>query len=277
VSGSPRPAALRLATWEEHLLRAALLEGDAAAAAWQELRRELDLDVLRGPAGGLLPRIYRNLSQSADPALPRLRGAYRRTWYLNQLKLAEAARALRRLHGAGIRPLLLKELPLTLHYAGDLGLRAIGRLGLWVPPARREEARRLLGAEGGAQVEAPTLGFELRCADDGAEDWWSASSPSRVGDVPARALGPADLLLLVWTDAWEHGVTPLRWAPDAFRILRVAGERLDWERLAARARKTGSAAVARACLARLVELLDLPASTATPPGRGADMTPIGVG
>jgi hypothetical protein len=109
-------------------LRAALRPGDEGVAAWATLRDVLDLDDIWDPdIHRLLPLVYVNLRDAGvdDPDLPRLKGLYRRTWYLNQLKLAEARPWLELLQGEGIDTLLLKGVPLGLEYYGDLGQRPI--------------------------------------------------------------------------------------------------------------------------------------------------------
>lgn len=67
---------------QEQVLRAALLPGEAGAAAWGRLRPELDIDDLwDSEIYRMLPLVQRNLQGLGldDPDLPRMRGLARRT------------------------------------------------------------------------------------------------------------------------------------------------------------------------------------------------------
>ena len=79
---------------QELLLRAALLEGEAALSAWQQWQAEADLDHLDYGSFRLLPLLYQNLQrhQIKHPWLPTLKGIHRRTWYQNQLRLQSLLR-----------------------------------------------------------------------------------------------------------------------------------------------------------------------------------------
>src|SRR5947207_6928619 len=98
----PSPADL-----EQLLLRAALLDGDAALDAWESARalpRHIDDAPYR-----VLPQLYRNLSALGveDPEMVRLKGVYRHCWTSNQTRLAAAQRALDALRGARLEALPL--------------------------------------------------------------------------------------------------------------------------------------------------------------------------
>ena len=87
VSGQPSVVSL--------VMRAALGEGDAARAAWAEVRPALDLDNLPPEVWPLLPPLYVNLCRwkLEDSWRPRLKGIYRQTWSGNQLRLKHLAQA----------------------------------------------------------------------------------------------------------------------------------------------------------------------------------------
>src|SRR5689334_20225737 len=83
----------------ELLLRAALLDGDAAIRAWGEWRaahidEQFDLASFR-----LLPLVYKNLAAAEcdDAYMGRLKGVYRRSWFLTQSLLTRSAEAVGRL------------------------------------------------------------------------------------------------------------------------------------------------------------------------------------
>jgi hypothetical protein len=72
------------------LLKAALLDGNAALDAWHEFgAANAGIDHLEGDAYRLLPQLFRSLQSLGleEPALGRLKGIYRHAWYANQLLL----------------------------------------------------------------------------------------------------------------------------------------------------------------------------------------------
>ena len=248
------------------LLRAALLDGERAITAWRSLRPELDLDEPEFAEQRLLPLVYRQLDRNGvdDPDLPRLRGLYRRTWYVNQLLLDRTKRALEVVQEADADPLLVSswELP-ALHYA-DLGLRAVGRLALLIRPELVPPAARALSEAGWSGPLDPSESF-LRSrhnavyeAQNGdacavywrlfheytepgridAEDLWEPAADFVLGDVPARALGGADELLNVLIAGARVNPWPsLSWIADAMAVLRSTDTEVDWGRLLRQTRR----------------------------------------
>jgi Uncharacterised nucleotidyltransferase len=213
------------------LLRAALLEGESGAEAWRELRPGFRLDDLDTASTALLPLLHRQLERRGvdDPLLPRLSGVYRRTWYVNHLRLDEVRGALGALEEAEVAPLVVSSWELPVRWYGDLGLRPAAELHVLVRP---EEAGRA----------AETCVVHTRLFDDfrGAEveDLWEAAAELDVGGVVTRTLGPADELLDVClrgarTNAWPS----ILWIADAATVIAVAGSELDWERLVRQARR----------------------------------------
>ncbi len=103
ASPSHRPAWLPSGL-DQQLLRVALLDDDRAAAAWHELRPQLDLDTIDWDQHRLMPLVERGLRRSGvdDPDLGRLRGIHRQSWSRNQLLLRRTAPALARLEAEGI-------------------------------------------------------------------------------------------------------------------------------------------------------------------------------
>ena len=72
---------------ERLVLVTALGEPDRALAAWQELRRDFDLQTTEDLAFAALPLVYRRLRAAGidDPDLARLKGIYRSAWARNTL------------------------------------------------------------------------------------------------------------------------------------------------------------------------------------------------
>jgi Uncharacterised nucleotidyltransferase len=245
---------------QELLLRAALLDGERAIAAWGSVRPELDLDDPEFVEQRLLPLVYRQLDRNGidDRDLPRLRGIYRRTWYVNQLLLDRTKRALEVVREADADPLVVGSWELPALYYGDFGLRAVPRLSLLVRPELVSRAARALSEAGWSGPLDPSESF-LRSrhnavyqAQNGdacavywrlfheytepgridAEDLWEPAADFVLGDVPARALGRADELLNVLIAGARVNPWPsLNWIADAVAVLRWSDAEVDWGRV----------------------------------------------
>jgi hypothetical protein len=139
----------------DSLLHAALLDGEPAIAAWAAARSTLSEDRWRDTEDGwLLSLVYRNLQAAGfhDADTPRLKGVYRRTWYLNQLRRRELREIVCQLQDGGVAVLVRGELPLALRYYKDLGLRPTGNVEILVREAQATVALELM-ASMGWQVE----------------------------------------------------------------------------------------------------------------------------
>lgn len=71
------------------LLQASLLSGEEALSAWREWRKLVDIPHLYDFSMNWLNLLYENLAyhQVKDFEMSRLKGIYKRTWYVNRLKL----------------------------------------------------------------------------------------------------------------------------------------------------------------------------------------------
>ena len=251
---------------QEGLLRAAVLEPAAGLLAWEEVRPRIDLSQLWDAESlRLLPLVYCNLVAigAEDPELDRLKGTYRRWWYANQVLLHRVSPTLDALASAGIDLLLLKGVPLALHYYRDLGACPMQDVDVLVRPEQAEAAFAVLESSGwqstrdqsleralaartadnlrhpdGAQIDlhwcASPL-FRVRGDSERRDDWlWSRSEPLEVNGLAARMPGAADLLLhVIVHGCWIDSASTVRWAADAATIVKVVGSDLDWERLLA--------------------------------------------
>jgi hypothetical protein len=236
------------------LLRAALLDGEAALDAWQRWEACVPLDRVDAGSFRLLPLLYRNLSRLGvtSPVMRKLKGVHQHAWFKNQLVIAMVADALSALERAGVQTLVLKGVPLALLYYRDEALRPMADADVLVRPADAAAAGRAMAAAGWISARAwPPLviastpfrnaaGRELdlhshvshECLSPDADDaFWAASVPLHVRGVATRTLGPADMLLHVLAHGshWS-AVAPLRWAADARVIITGAGRDLDWDR-----------------------------------------------
>ena len=248
------------------LLRAALMEAEPSASAWSRLRPGLDLDDPETASQALLPLIYRQLDRLGieDAGLPKLRGTYRRTWYMNQLLLDRLKGALEAVVGGGANPLVVSSWELPLRYYGDLGLRRVEALHLLVRPESVAGAAQALSEEGLIGPRGPSQSFlrsrhnaryvrangdscivywrpfhDFADAERGLEpeDLWEHPIDLELRGVPARALSPTDELLNVCVG----GARPSRWSSviwvaDAIVVLRAPDSAIDWQRLVRQAR-----------------------------------------
>lgn len=250
---------------QELLLKAALLEGEAARAAWMSWRAKASLNKLDTASHRLLPLVYHNLRtlQIDDPLMPEMEGVHRYFWLRNQVLFNQAANVLRSLHAAGIPTLLLKGVALIVRQEQDPGLRPMEDFDFLVPVARVGDALPLLAAAGWRPLQPVDLRPEMLdqqhsadlkhesginldlhwhvlhgcTAADADDDFWAAAVEFRLQEVPTAVLSPADQLLHLCAHGvrWEQ-MPPIRWVADALLLLRAAPN-LDWDRLRAQTEK----------------------------------------
>jgi hypothetical protein len=260
---------------QELLLRAAVIPGPAALAAWDRwkvghdlIESELDHGSFR-----LLALVYKNLlAQGADePLMPRLKGIYRYWWCSNQRLFYRAAEVIKGLEQAHIPTLALKGAASSVAYYRDTGVRPMGDVDLLVPYDQAAAAvvhlGRMAWKPGRPRVpdliryqhsvrmfhetgEALDLHWHVlaecvrRDADQG---FWARAVPIRILDSASLALGPTDALLhaVVHGMRWNEEPT-IRWVADAMAILHASGDAIDWETLEREAR--AQRLVLRLCL-----------------------------
>lgn len=262
----PATAALWPTASQELLLKAAVLEGQEALAAWAEWKSGHDLIETHLDHGSfrLLPLVYRNLlAQGADePLMPRLKGIYRYWWCSNQRLFFRAAEVVQTLEDVGIQTLLLKGTALSIQFYRDTGVRPMGDIDLVVPYADAESAVAHLSRRGWTTVR-PRVGDLIRyqhcvgmenktgerldlhwhvlreCVDrDTDHSFWRRAVPVRVLHAGSRALGPTDALLhtIVHGMRWNEEPT-VRWIADAMAVLHGAQSEIDWKMLRDEARE----------------------------------------
>jgi hypothetical protein len=242
-------------------LRAALVDGATAPAAFAAWRRHVDFEAIDGPTFRIVPLILANVEGrvAEDPMLERMRGVYRRTWTANTMRLGQAEQAVGVLDDAGIATILLKGGAIVVRWIGDAGLREMSDVDVLVPRNRARDALAALVAAGwtGVAGDPRALGREDLDRDHGiglrgpagteldlhwralregracgeAEALWERSEAVALGGRRTRVLAPEDHL----AHACAHGATwdadgRIDWAADAALILRGA-ERFDWDRL----------------------------------------------
>ena len=240
---------------QELLLKAALFQGQTALEAWGTWKAEFDLEK-RLDAGSyrLLPLLYHNLARHGvdEPVMGKLKGIYRRAWYLNQTLFRDGVSVLRSLHAAGIETAVLKGAALSLLCYKDPGLRPMDDFDILVPNRKRRLAIEMLQRDGwtpfGASFESLTeaeLDIRHSCGFRNAngrdvdlhwrvlspylaypadeEDFWAGAVVLQIMGEPTLALNSTDNLLHICVHAtnWQP-VHPMRWISDAM----LSSERL---------------------------------------------------
>ncbi len=268
---------------QELLLRATLLSGDAALAAWQHWQASVgDLGGLDHGSVRLLPLLYRNLKELGvvHPRMEILQGTYRKAWYQNRLLLHKLAETLRRLHDRGVGTMVLKGAALVATACRDIALRPMDDADVLVPVsdlAAAADVLRELGlhtrwdisGERHSVIHAAPFdddrGFKLDLHWHALKEDCTAIADEQLrADAEAvwfegvKTLAPAATEQLLHTCV--HGVRwdpepPLRWVADAAML--VNGGAINWERLVTVARRRRLALPLGAALAYAVGLLGL--------------------
>jgi hypothetical protein len=281
---------------QELVLRAAVMERDAALDAWERLDPPDALEQLDRASLLVLPLVFRNFQRNRIKVAQAdsLKGLYRSAWVRNQLLFNASASALRELESAGIPSLLLKGGALAQLDYQDAGVRPMADLDLLVRPGQLDAALATLSAAGWRRRSARSLSrldaaMEALHADplvspaghgidlhwrvllslEPEEDLWREVVPVSLGGTTTRSLGAADRLLHVCV----HGLVPhtppaIRWVTDADTIIRR--HPIEWDRLVERARRHEvSLSMSRALgyLRRVVES-PVPESVVAELGRG---------
>jgi hypothetical protein len=230
------------------VLTAALHRGERGRSAWG--RASSHPDFLDQAPYHLLPLLYRNLDSLGvdDPALPRLKGVYRNSWYRNQRVFAAGREALERLLASSVEALVLGGLALAAHYYRDRGARPVAAAELLVRPEDVSAAAARLrsgGWEAGERdlerlrVTASSARFvhaeradvilhwyPFRLPVPSAEVWARTTRLALAGDYEWPALEPAiELMRVCATSGPERG-----WLADGLVVAR-SGE-VDWDRFA---------------------------------------------
>jgi hypothetical protein len=256
------PRSYRPGRHQELLLKAALLRGEQTLSAWRHWKSTVDLGRIDHESARLLPLLYKNLSEFGvtDPLLERFKGAHRKAWYKNRVLIHILSGLIGRLQEAGLRPVVLKGVPMTLLYYRDYGLRPMDDVDMLVTGTEALRAATLL-QQWGWQPRFPgrimrqeiehscrhAIGFmnagghhvDLHwhllpeCTYPHADDdFLAAAIPiSLDGSLTTLALCPADQLLHTVVHGVRWSPQPvLRWVADAMTLLGSEAV-VDWERL----------------------------------------------
>jgi len=221
----------------------------------------------------LAPILYVALRGGAAPAgvLARLRAS----WMAAECQQLLAGKQLRDIvgafHDAGIQTIVLNGPALAASYYPDPALRPFIDLDLLVRRTDRERALDILLARGytletpgrsldhvpAAYLAAPDgsgllpvdLHWECvaqsaagRAAEQAADEIWSRAVPAPAWGSAARTLAPEDFLIYLAANfAIHHTLTGALWQLDLALVLQRHGGTLEWDAIAARARRWGAA------------------------------------
>ncbi len=248
------------------LLKAALLQGDQALAAWESWSKNWKIEeYLDNGSFRLLPLLYRNLVglKVKSPLMQVLKGIYKQAWYRNQNLFKDTEIVLNLLRGEGAEVILLKGTALTLAYYRDMGVRPMSDLDVMVPREKAPEVIALLEANGW-QAEFPHYleynlkygrsmmfrnaeGFECdvhwsplfeSVNHTDADDFWREAVDLEFKGIKVKSLCPTDALLhtLVHGLKWNPE-PPIRWVADAVTILQAPAHQIDWQRFVSKVRQ----------------------------------------
>jgi hypothetical protein len=247
------------------MLRAALLQGEPALAAWNEWRRSVNLDVIDYGSHRMVPQLYRNLQRHTvkDPLMDRLKGVYRYYLYKNEILMHRVATLLAAFKDAGVETMALKGAALIPLYYKESGLRPMLDADVLVHPHQAEQAMEVLiksqwrprytsrpqtripiihstpfEDNAGRQVDLHWhLFWECFHAGDD-DDFWKNAIPIQIGGVQTLALSPTDQLLhTCWHGARWNEVPPIRWVADAMSILAASAAQIEWPSLLKKAQR----------------------------------------
>jgi hypothetical protein len=218
--------------------------------------------------------------------LPRLRGAYRKTWVTNKVSLSLLRQALEHLHIAGVATMIVNDIPAALRLYPELGLRPITELEIVIRPAAALRARRALEAGGWRRRQRLTppelavgstdgLRFELAepsgaivlrshpvigAAVAGAteDELWEATVEELVDGIPTRTPdSTSGLLYACMNGVGGRSWRAIQWIGDATMILR-SDRAVNWPRLVGTAQEQRLVLPVREALTYLACLLDAP-------------------
>jgi len=250
---------------QELLLKAALFKGEECRSAWEQWKRQNDVEHLDDGSYRLLPLAYHNLSAQGiqDGLMVRLKSVYRYMLTRNHLMFHGLTPVLKAFEERGIKTMLLKGAALTLTHYKNYGLRPQLDIDVLVPETCANDANAYFRGSGwNPEYDYPvdkviqfrhSCGFEAgrhkridlhwnifqECRKKGTDAvFWKDAVPVKVNEVNTFVLSPTNQLL----HACIHGVKwntmmPCRWVADAVTILNISRDEIHWNDLVALARE----------------------------------------
>lgn len=290
------PRAFQISSHDRETLRAALLSGAEADAAFRTWVRDLDLDTVDFATLRLIPLIAekaaRRNGQRPDDIVASLQKIARFGWLTSQFEVSHALRDAAALTEAGIDLLATKGLAVIALSDATVALRPMDDIDLCVPRSHARRALDILMEEGYGpdpwievtpmwQQRGPAWFIDHFHSIDLVTEthvkidlhWHPISSrpTSRVtkhmwsGAVPATIDG-CDLLVMNRSDTVVHTIVHAqfdrnvgpRWVADAALLIGSGDDDFDWDRLVLTAQVCAASGVVRAGLVHLENVLTLP-------------------
>jgi hypothetical protein len=271
------------------LLKAALLDGDAALQAYRAWRLTLDLATISYGQQRMLPLLQQNLTRLHidDPHIERFRGVRRYYWVRNLRALALVRPIFAALDQNRIPFLVLKGAALIAAYLDDRSLRPMDDVDILVADEHVASAVRTLitagltppGLDPGLidhqrlRTELPAWPFHgadvnldlhwramhLDRRPHADDRFWRDSRTVSLGGIPIRTLDPAHHLLHIFAHAAQDfaGTANQQWPADAAMLIRGSSD-LSWQRLVQEAGTRRMSAIAADGLNFLARELNLP-------------------
>lgn len=265
-------------TYQEFLMKAAVLPGAQGFLQWQKWSQSTASSSTDINSTRLLPLVYKHLIRSgkSDERFSELKKAYLATMMTNEILFRKATEVLELLGSAGIETILLKGIALSEFYFEDSGVRPMSDFDILVRTKDRELAVDLLHAGGwqwslslpndawqvhhGLPLEDQTgHSFDLHwylhaqnLAPSFDETLWQNARVVQFRGQRTRILDSANFLLHVCVHGmrWEPEQN-LRWIVDSLTILKKDAESLDWDYFIEQSRKRGLSLYARRALVYL--------------------------
>lgn len=247
---------LRVSTAESWLLIASTQSQSAAQVAWEQWQVHHQIESANSNSQAMFGMLYANLIAGlGGPVANLLKGIYKRTWYANQLALAQLRPLLDRLEERDIPALLMNDASLVAGHYPDIGYRAIRCIDLMVHVENWNKSVTL-AAENGLQVQRsksfaspaslsmmPLSGpaghsvriwtnlFTAEPQQDTEARIWEAAQAIEIKGHPVLILGPVEQLLCLSADTFREKEPPLFRYADTRLLLESLSSTADWTRL----------------------------------------------
>jgi hypothetical protein len=243
------------------LLTALLAPGPVAYAAALQWLETTDFDKIDVSEQRLMPFFYSRLRELLidHPNKGRIRGLYRRAWYLQQTMSHRLGKILEILEETEATAVLLKGAALARMVYDHPANRPYADLDILVPIQQRYSALSALASAGGVihgrGYHATNVGlpcgvtvdlhhspYRLACYPSDVEPLFTRlrlvedkqSAPANRSGRPLLTLGNADQLLHTIMHGIVHGLhssskPQIRWIVDAVLLMRQERGKIDWE------------------------------------------------
>lgn len=239
------------------LLKAGLTNDQSAIVNWQKWNQKNNPNEVGQSEKRLFPLVYHNLqtNQHNDKFTDLLKRSHRESYkrVINLIKIA--AKIINILNSFGIQSLVLKGIPLGVHYYPSIALRPMADIDLMVEIENVTKAFGVLHKEGwrsqmsnsskiieivhssqflDAESNEMDLHWRLlsHCWNGNKTNFfWETAVPFEHHLIQGKTLCATDHLFHICCHgARFNEIPPIRWVADAIMVLR-AGNEINWERI----------------------------------------------